>query len=336
MENKPTYEKLVVSTAPHLIGHTDTRRTMGLVMLALVPSLLVSTYVFGFRVIILSAVCIGSAMLFEYLFNKLLKRPQTVGDLSAALTGLLLAFNVPSNFPFWMAIIGTFVAIIIVKQLYGGIGQNLVNPAITARIVLFISFATEMTTWPVPKPLLIDSETGATPFAVLKTMFTVDSQTGATPLSILAEGGGELPDNVSTMIGTIGGSAGEVSGIALIIGGIFLIWKKIITPIIPLTFIGTVAVFALIIGQDPIFHIFAGGVLLGAIFMATDYVTSPTIKIGQVIFGIGCGLLTMLIRCYGSYPEGVSFAILIMNIVTPHIDTFAMYLKFKKGVKQDV
>ncbi len=327
MENK-IHEKLVVSTAPHLTGKTDTRRTMALVMIALLPSLLVSTYVFGFRVILLSAVCIGSAVLFEYLFNKFLGKEQTAQDLSAALTGLLLAMNVPANFPYWMAVVGTFVAIIIVKQLYGGIGYNLVNPAITARIVLFISFATEMTTWPVPNTM-----SGATP---LSKMFDFDTQTGATPLSILAEGGGELPSNMDTMMGTIGGSVGEVSGIALILGGIFLIWKQIITPIIPLTFIGTVALFAVIIGEDPIFHIFAGGVLLGAIFMATDYVTSPTIKIGQIIFGIGCGVFTMLIRVYGSYPEGVSFAILLMNILTPHIDNLAMYIQFKKGEKQNV
>ena len=311
--DKKYYDNLIVSASPHLVTAMDTQKTMLMVLIALVPSLLVSTYVFGFRVLILTAVCIAASMFFEWAWNKLMKRKQTVCDLSAALTGTLIAFNLPSGLPYWIAIVGCFVAIIVVKQLFGGIGKNLVNPAITARIVLFISFATEMTTWPLPRMNQ-----------------TADVLTGPTPLGVIAEGG-QLPTNMEMFLGYIGGSMGEVSEIALIIGGLFLVWKKIISPIIPCCFIGTVFVFALIYYsatgngdalQMAVFHILAGGVMLGAIFMATDYVTSPLLPAGKVVFGIGCGVITMLIRLFGQYPEGVSFSILIMNCLTPLIDSF--------------
>ncbi|MCI8608320.1 MAG: RnfABCDGE type electron transport complex subunit D [Firmicutes bacterium] len=324
--DKKTYNNLVVSSSPHIVSNTDTTAIMKWVLIALCPSLAVSTYVFGVRVIILTVVCIAASMFFEWAYNMLMKKPQTVGDLSAAVTGMLIAFNVPSNLPYWIAILGCFIGIIIVKQLYGGIGKNLVNPAITARIVLFISFATEMTTWPVPR------------------MAATDAVTGATPLGILAEpGSGELPDNMLMFIGNIGGSMGEVSAVALIIGGLILIWKKIISPIIPACFIGTVFVFALayygITGegdalQMAIFHILAGGVMLGAFFMATDYVTTPLLPMGKVIFGIGCGLITMIIRLFGSYPEGVSFSILLMNVLTPLIDNMCQK-KMYGGAKNE-
>ena len=309
--DKKFYNNLIVSSSPHIVTNMDTTKIMSMVILALVPSLLVSTYVFGMRVLVLTAVCIAASMFFEFAWNKLMKKQQTVGDLSAALTGMLIAFNVPSGLPVWIAVLGCFVAIIIVKQLYGGIGRNVVNPAITARIVLFISFATEMTTWPVPNPL------------------KADAATGATPLGVLAEGG-QLPDNMMMFLGVIGGSMGEVSAVALLIGGLFLIWKKIISPIIPACFIGTVFVFAAIYYaatggnaiEMAIFHVLAGGVMLGAFFMATDYVTSPILPMGKIIFGVGCGILTMVIRLFGQYPEGVSFAILIMNCLTPLIDDF--------------
>lgn len=313
--DKKYYDNLIVSASPHLVTALDTQKTMLMVILALVPSLLVSTYVFGFRVLILTAVCIAASMFFEWAWNKLMKKQQTVGDLSAALTGTLIAFNVPSGLPYWIAIVGCFVAIIVVKQLFGGVGKNIVNPAITARIVLFISFATEMTTWPLPRMNQ-----------------TADALTGATPLGVLAEGNPvDLPSNMELFLGYVGGSMGEVSAIALLIGGIFLVWKKIISPIIPCCFIGTVFVFSLIYYgatgngdalQMAIFHVLAGGVMLGAIFMATDYVTSPLLPAGKVVFGIGCGIITMLIRLFGQYPEGVSFSILIMNCLTPLIDTF--------------
>lgn len=317
MEQK-YHDNLVVSSAPHLVSNVDTTKIMGMVLLALAPSFCVSIYVFGYRVITLTIVCVAASVVFEWLFNAALKRKQTVGDLSAALTGVLVAFNLPSGFPYWMAIVGCFIAIIIVKQVFGGIGQNLVNPAVTARIVLFISFATEMTTWPVPR--------GA----------ATDAVTGPTPLKILSEGSGTLPSNTELFFGTVGGCIGEVSAAALLIGGLFLIWKKVISPIIPLCFIGTVFLIAAIApGQDPIFHVLAGGLMLGAFFCATDYVTSPLLPLGKVIFGIGCGLITMVIRLYGSYPEGVSFAILLMNILTPHIDNFCTNRLYKKGGKQD-
>ncbi|MCI6011642.1 MAG: RnfABCDGE type electron transport complex subunit D [Firmicutes bacterium] len=325
--DKKTYNNLVVSSSPHIVTNMDTSRTMATVMIALVPSLLVSTWVFGVRVLLLTAVCIAASMFFEWAFNKLLKKRQTVGDLSAALTGMLIAFNVPSGLPIWIAVVGCFVAVIVAKQLFGGIGKNIVNPAITARIVLFLSFTTEMTTWPTPNPL------------------HADAATGATPLGILAEGGGELPSNMMMFLGVIGGSMGEVSAIALLIGGLFLIWKKIISPIIPACFIGTVFVFSFIYyaatGDGSalnmaIFHVLAGGVMLGAFFMATDYVTTPLLPMGKVIFGVGCGLLTMIIRLWGQYPEGVSFSILIMNCLTPLIEDFCqkrMYGGAKKNEK---
>ena len=312
--DKKYYDNLIVSASPHLVTALDTQKTMLMVILALVPSLLVSTYVFGFRVLILTAVCIAASMFFEWAWNKLMKKKQTVGDLSAALTGTLIAFNVPSGLPYWIAIVGCFVAIIVVKQLFGGVGKNIANPAITARIVLFISFATEMTTWPLPRMNQ-----------------TADALTGPTPLGVLAEGNTvDLPSNMEMFLGYIGGSMGEVSALALLIGGVFLVWKKIISPIIPCCFIGTVFVFAAVYygatGGDAlhmaVFHVLAGGVMLGAIFMATDYVTSPLLPAGKVVFGIGCGVITMLIRLWGQYPEGVSFSILIMNCLTPLIDTF--------------
>ena len=253
-------------------------------------------------------------------------KKQTVGDLSAAVTGTLIAFNVPAGLPYWIAIVGCFVAIIVVKQLFGGMGKNVVNPAITARIVLFISFAEEMARWPLPR-------------------MAADATSTATPLGVLAEGGAELPSNMQMFLGFIGGSMGEVSAIALLIGGLFLIWKKIISPIIPCCFIGTVFVFALIYYaatgngdalQMAVFHVLAGGVMLGAFFMATDYVTSPLLPMGKVIFGIGCGLLTMIIRLWGQYPEGVSFSILIMNCLTPLIENFCqkrLYGGAKKNEK---
>ncbi|MBQ4467999.1 MAG: RnfABCDGE type electron transport complex subunit D [Firmicutes bacterium] len=305
-------DNLIVSSSPHLVTALDTQKTMLMVMIALCPSLAVSTYVFGPRVLLLTIVSIAACMFFEWAWNAMLKRRQTVGDLSAALTGMLLAFNVPSGLPIWTLLIGDFAAIIVVKQLFGGIGKNLVNPAITGRIILFISFATEMTDWTLPR-------------------MAADATSTATPLGILAEGGGELPSNVHMFLGFVGGSFGEVSAVALLVGGIFLVWKKIISPIIPCCFIGTVFVFALIYyaatGQgDPlqmaIFHILAGGVMLGAIFMATDYVTSPLLPKGKIVFGIGCGIMTMVIRLWGQYPEGVSFSILLMNCLTPLINDF--------------
>lgn len=301
--------KLTVTASPHIISEASTSRIMCLVALALLPALAASTYFFGLRVLTLTAVCVITSVAIEFLFNLILKRPQTVGDYSACVTGMLLAFNLPSNFPFTMAMVGCVVAILVVKLLFGGIGQNIVNPAIAARVVLLVSFPVQMTTWPLPTPL------GQQEAAV-------DAITGPTPLALWKQGEA-VPSNWDLFLGNIGGSMAEISALALLIGFGFLIYKRVVTPIIPAGFVGTVLIFALITGEDPMFHILAGGVLLGALFMATDYVTSPTLPVGQLIFGIGCGLITMVIRLYGNFPEGVSFAILIMNILTPPIDNLA-------------
>ncbi len=313
MDNK-YHEKLIVSSSPHMVTKTDTSKIMGTVLIALLPAFAVGIYQFGFRVVTLTAVFVASCVLFEYLYNKITKKPQTVGDLSAVLTGVLLAFNCPSSLPYEIAIVGSFAAIVVIKQLFGGIGQNLVNPAVTARVFMFIAFATPMTSWPTPRG---GHATGA----------VVDATTSATPLGVLSHGSfaDVYADGYTKMdlfLGNVGGCIGEVSALAILIGGLFLIWKKVISPIIPVTFIATVFVLGFIWGgfDGALFHILAGGLMLGAFFCATDYVTSPTLPLGKVIFGIGCGLFTMLIRIFASYPEGVSFAILLMNILTPYID----------------
>ena len=313
MDNK-YHEKLIVSSSPHMVTKTDTSKIMGTVLIALLPAFAVGIYQFGFRVVTLTAVFVASCVLFEYLYNKITKKPQTVGDLSAVLTGVLLAFNCPSSLPYEIAIVGSFAAIVEIKQLFGGIGQNLVNPAVTARVFMFIAFATPMTSWPTPRG---GHATGA----------VVDATTSATPLGVLSHGSfaDVYNDGFTKMdlfLGNVGGCIGEVSALAILIGGLFLIWKKVISPIIPVTFIATVFVLGLIWGgfDGALFHVLAGGLMLGAFFCATDYVTSPTLPLGKVIFGIGCGLFTMLIRIFASYPEGVSFAILLMNILTPYID----------------
>ena len=317
MANK-FHTNLIVSSAPHIVTESDTTRLMGTVILALVPAWAASIYIFGFRALLLSVVCIAASVLFEYLYNVLMHRKQTIGDLSAALTGLLIAFNVPSSFPIWQAVIGCLFAIVVVKQLFGGIGRNFSNPAITARIFLFISFSANMSTWP-----------------LTRLERTADAVTGATPLAVLAEGNTDaLPSLGTLLLGFHGGSTGEVCAVALIIGGLFLIIRKVISPVIPCAFIGTVFVYALIATGSlhmALFHVLAGGVLLGAFFMATDYVTSPKLPLGQLLFGIGCGIITMSIRLFGSYPEGVSFSILLMNICTPLLNNLSYKFYLKEG-----
>jgi len=318
------HSNLIVSAAPHVNAPQDTASIMKDVCIALIPAVAVSTYMFGYTALIMVLVCCAASVFFEWAARKILKRSNTVGDWSAMVTGLILALNLPVTMPYWMAIIGCFVAIVVVKQLFGGLGQNFANPAIVGRIALFIGFATDMTTWKITPKMsqAIINFSGA------------DAVTGATPLG-LWEKGAELPSNLEMFLGNINGSLGEISAVALLIGGIYLVVKKVISPAIPVSFIATVAVMALLFGQDPIFQICAGGVFLGAIFMATDYVTCPITTSGKIIFGIGCGVLTMLIRMYGSYPEGVSFAILFMNILVPHIDDLTKKTAFgiQKGGK---
>ncbi len=317
---------LLVTSNPHIVDSMNTTKIMSLVVIALLPSLIASVVIFGARALILAAVCIVASMFFEWAYEKIAKKPSTVGDLSAVVTGLLIAMNVPVTLPYWMAIVGCFVAIVIVKQFFGGLGQNFANPAITARIVLFLSFTTDMTYW-------ADPTQG-------KVFSAADAVTSATPLGIMNESGiadaqSQFSD-LTMFLGNTGGSMGEVCAAALLLGGLFLIVMKVISPATPVAFLGTVAVISLIAGADPVWQICAGGAMIGAFFMATDYATTPTTTMGKVIFGIGCGIVTMLIRLYGNYPEGVSFSILLMNILTPHIDSFCekrLYGNPKKAAK---
>ena len=294
-------EKLIVTSSPHVKSSTTTSTIMRDVVIALIPALIASNIIFGLRAGLVTAVCVASCVGFEYLSRRIMDKKNTISDLSAVVTGIILAFNLPSTMPLWMCVIGSFVAIVIVKQLFGGIGQNFANPAITARIVLLVSFGTQMTNWAAPKIVAV-----------------ADAVSGATPMGQIAAG--ETPNLLNMFLGTTGGSLGETSALALLIGGIYLVYRKVINPIIPVAFIGTVFVFTAVLGVNPLAQILGGGLFLGAIFMATDYSTSPVTNMGKLIFGIGCGLITVLIRVYGSYPEGVSFAILLMNILVPYID----------------
>lgn len=305
-------KKLTVSASPHVRSAQTVSGIMLNVIIALIPALAASIWLFGPRVLLVCLVTVGTCMLSEYLSRRIMKRSNTLGDLSAVVTGLLLAFNLPVSIPLWQAAIGSVVAIVVVKQLFGGIGQNFVNPAITGRIILMVSFPTAMTTWIKPLSWL---DKGA------------EAVTAATPLTMMTKGGelsDELPSLVDMLIGIRGGSLGETCAVALIIGGIYMMIRKIISPAIPLSFIGTVAVIMLIAGKGSFtfvaYQLLSGGLMLGAFFMATDYTTSPINFKGRIIFGIGCGLLTSFIRLFGSLPEGVSFSIILMNILVPHIE----------------
>ena len=300
-----TDRKLLVSAGPHIRSNASTTSIMGDVLIALLPAVVASVLVFGTRALLLEAVCVASSVLFEYLFRRLLKRSNTITDLSAAVTGLLLAFNLPAGFPIWMAILGCFVAIVIVKQLFGGIGCNFANPAITGRIFLLIAFAGQMTTWPTANSYISG----------------IDAVSGATPLALIKEGSIEaLPAVKNLLFGIRGGCLGETCAIALLIGFVYLVLRRVITPTIPVVYVATIALMSLILGYDPIYMILTGGVLLGGIFMLTDYATSPATELGKVVFAVGAGIITMLIRnSSGGYPEGVSFAILLMNILCPYI-----------------
>ncbi len=296
-------KRFIVTSSPHLSSTSTTRHIMLDVIIALLPAGIAACVMFGWYSAVLIAVTVVSAVLFEYLFRIITKRENSIGDLSAVVTGLLLAYNLPPKFPIWMAVIGSFIAIVIVKQFFGGIGQNFANPAITARIVLMTSFPTAMTAW----LTAYDGVSSATPLAMMKagTVLTPDGPT------IL----GALIGNVDTI-----GCIGEVSRLLLIAGGIYLMIRKVIVPIIPLCYIGTVGLLTWIAGADPVMQMLSGGLILGAFFMATDYATSPTNALGRVIFGVGCGILTVVIRLWSNLPEGVSYSILFMNILTPLIE----------------
>ena len=297
----------VVSGTPHVRSKESIQSIMRDVIIALVPATAAGIYYFGLRALILIVAAIISAVFFEWLYEKITKKPVTINDLSAVVTGLLLAMNLPASAPVWVAIVGSAFAIIFAKQLFGGLGQNFINPALAGRAFLLASYPTEMTTWVVPNGLAADAATYATPLAQLKN--------GALDASLK-----------QLVIGQVGGTIGETCAIALIIGGIYLLYKHVISWKIPVIYIATVFILFAVIGRHgmrmPLQEIFAGGVMLGGIFMATDYASSPVTPKGQVIFAFGSGLLTYLIRTFGGYPEGVSYSILIMNCCVPLIERF--------------
>lgn len=315
---------LKISTAPHMNSNTTTQIIMRDVIIALVPAIFAALIFFGIGALKVILTAVAGCVLCEYLFCKyLFKTPNTTTDYSAIITGLLLAFNLPSNMPIWMILVGCFVSIGIAKMAFGGLGKNIFNPALVGRVFLFISFPVQMTSWPKPQFLnffKIDVETSATTLGIIKHL---DAESSATSLAK------NLPDYWQMFIGDIGGCIGEISSIALIIGLFYMLYRKVITWHIPFYYISTVFMFTGImwlvsdnIQFEPVTQILSGGLLLGAIFMATDYVTSPMSKKGQVIFAVGCGFLTVIIRAYSAYPEGVSFAILIMNAFVPLIDRY--------------
>jgi len=314
-------DKLIISPAPHIHGGDSVSKNMTGVIIALVPALLVGFYFFGLGALIVTLTAVVSCVLFEYLIQRfLLKGETTIMDGSAALTGLLLALNLPSNIPVWMIIAGSLVAIGIAKMTFGGLGNNPFNPALVGRVFMLISFPVEMTSWPRPVPFstaYLDAETAATPLAMMKGHF------------------GELPDTLNLFLGNMGGSMGEVSAIAILIGLAYLLYKKIISWHIPISILATVFIFTAILNwiqpeayASPVAHLFTGGLMLGAVFMATDYVTSPMNTRGMLVYGVGIGIITVLIRVFGAYPEGVSFAILIMNAFTPLINTYIKPKRF--------
>ena len=302
-------EKLIVSPAPHLKNPVKTKNIMLDVIIALIPALIAAIIIFGFRALLLVIVTVAACVLSEYCVRKIMKRKNTISDLSAVVTGILLAFNLPAGLPIWMAILGGVIAIILVKQIFGGIGHNFVNPALVARTILFISFPIAMTLWSAPSTYS-DQEVPA-----------ISAVSAATPLGMLSgENVESLPSYRDLFLGNNPGALGEVSALALTLGGIYLVIKKIIKPTIPLIFIGTVFILAAFLGEDPLAHILSGGLFLGAIFMATDYTTSPLTNKGKALYAVGCGFFTIIIRFFGDLPEGVAFAIIIMNILVPYIE----------------
>ncbi len=303
MENK-----MYVSSSPHFRSNNSTQKIMLDVIIALIPAAVASIIFFGFKALMLIGVCIASCVLSEYISRKVMKRDTTIGDFSAVVTGLLLALNLPVSINPLIAVFGSVVAIVVVKQMFGGIGMNFVNPALAARIVLLVSFPNAMMTWTDAFSSDIDAIASATPLA---------AESGAYSY-------------VDLLLGAHGGSLGETCAIALILGGIYLVIRKVISPIIPCVYIVSAGLMALIIGQDPIYQILSGGLLLGAIFMATDYVTSPITKWGKVIYAVFCGVLTILLRTYSNMPEGVSFSIILMNILVPLIENITTPKAFGK------
>lgn len=309
-------EKLIVTESPHVRGANSTSKVMLDVIIALIPAVIAGTIIFGIRALALCSICVIAAVISEWIWCRILKKQSTIGDFSAAVTGLLIGLNLPVTMPFWMAVIGCVFAIIVVKQFFGGIGHNFMNPALAARAFLLTSWAQAMTTWSAP--------------------FSADAVTTATPLTLMKEGSfSEIPGYMDLFLGNIGGCIGEVSTIAILIGGAYLIAKKVISIRIPASYILTTAAVTFVFGgQNGMFsgnaltHVLSGGLMLGAFFMATDYVTTPCTKSGQIIFGIGCGVITSVIRLFGGYPEGVTYAILLMNVASPLIEKVTVPKRF--------
>lgn len=307
-------EQLVVVASPHIRSSKTTTKIMLDVIIALVPALIAAVILFGFQALLVVMVSVTSCVVFEYFSRRIMKRTRTLTDLSAVVTGILLAFNLPVTLPLWMVVIGAFVAIVIAKQLFGGLGQNFVNPAILGRIVLLVSFPAQMTTWAVP----FYYQSSAT-----------DVVTSVTPLADITAISGS-PTLMDMFLGVRGGCLGETCTLALLLGGIYLIFRRVISPIIPVTYIAVVYLFTAVLGMNPNYQLMAGGLFIGAFFMATDYTTSPSTGWGKFIFAFGCGFITVVIRVFGSYPEGVSFAILLMNILVPWIDKMTQTRPFGK------
>lgn len=326
--------KLIATSSPHIRGSETTQGIMKDVIIAMLPALAYACFNFGLRALTLTAVSVAGCVFFEWLYRRLMKKPQSIQDLSSVVTGMLLAFVCPVQIPYWMILIGDAFAIILVKQLFGGIGKNFVNPALAGRAVLLASYAGSMTSWVDPaagKAAIfgsnVDVVTAATPLSYMK---------GTDPAA-LAESFGNLTSTYGVkemFLGQIGGSLGEVSALMLIIGGVYLIWRKVINWQTPVAYIGTVAVLTFLFPKAGssldwmLYSIFGGGLMLGAFFMATDYATSPVTKKGQLIFGVGCGLFTVLIRYFGSYNEGVCYSIMVMNLFVPLIDKYTKPVRF--------
>ena len=304
MDNQVSH--LSVSSSPHIRSGATTTKIMGTVIIALMPALVASVIIFGPRALLVTAVTVAAAVLFEFAWCHLRHQPDSIQDLSAVVTGLLLAFNVPSTIPLWMPVVGAFVSIVIVKELFGGIGRNFANPAIVGRMVLAVSFTSRMTAFPFPN-----------------TLSGVDALTSATPLAA-AGNGAQLP-YLDLLLGTHGGVLGETCSLALIIGGVFLIAVGTIKATIPVTYLATGAVISLLTGHDPLVQLLSGGLLLGAFFMATDYTTSPYTTKGQIVYGLLLGVITCGIRFWGNMAEGVSYAILIMNLLVPYINALTRH-----------
>lgn len=296
-------KNLAVSVSPHIHTKKTTRSIMLDVVIALIPATIASFIFFGVRALILVCVSIIFSVLSEWIFSFITKSESNISDLSAVVTGLILGLNITATLPLWQVAVGAVFATVFVKMLFGGIGQNFANPAIVARIVMLLSFGSTMTSY----------------------AFPVDAVSAATPLALMKSGAyHKVPETFDLFLGKCGGCLGETSALALIIGGIYLYFRRVITLHTPLSFVFTVFALSFLLGRPPINEIFSGGLIFGAIYMATDYSSSPTKKSGKIIFGIGCGILTMLIRKYGTYPEGVSFAILFMNILTVYIEKITL------------